>query len=63
MRLYYDVSDGRRGTLANEVAEIAMARRTPWFTEIENDIGIPNAQRLRQADIKLRNYIIRDIRQ
>ena len=30
-KLYYEVSDGQRGTLASEIAQIAEARQTPWF--------------------------------
>jgi len=62
LRLYYDVCDGHRGTLANKVAEVALARRTPWFVELENDLGITNVQLLQRADMKLRNYVIGDLR-
>ena len=34
IRLYAEVNDGDRGTLASEIAKIAMERNTPWFTEI-----------------------------
>lgn len=35
IRLYAEVVNGERGTLANEVATVAQARRTPWFNELE----------------------------
>ena len=39
-----------------------MARRTPWFVEIEHDLGISNIYKLQQNDLKQRNYVISDIR-
>ena len=39
-----------------------MAKRTPWFVEIEHDLGISNIEKLQENDLKQRNYVISDIR-
>ena len=37
-----------------------MARRTPWFVEIEHDLGSSNINKLQKNDLKQRNYVISD---
>lgn len=39
IRLYAEVKDGKRGTLANKVAQVANQQRTPWFQNIEEALG------------------------
>ena len=39
IRLYAEVNDGKRGTLANKVAQVANQQRTPWFQNIEEALG------------------------
>ena len=39
IRLYAEVIDGRRGTLANEIATVARTEKTPWFAELDSQLG------------------------
>ena len=62
IRLYAEVIDGHRGTLANEIATIAMTERTPWFTELESRLGERRIKLLLQRTPKSRNTVISEIR-
>ena len=55
--------DGRRGTLANEIAQLAKQNGTPWFNEVEEALGDHYTQLLssRPTPKKL-NYIVSVIR-
>ena len=59
VRLYAEVNDGNRGTLANEVAKES---RTPWFNELEEELGEHYTALLDKPTHKKRNYIISVIR-
>ena len=54
--------NGDRGTLANEVATVAQARLTPWFEEIEQELGPENLRILQTGSLKARNTVICNIR-
>ena len=62
VRLYAEVNDGSRGTLANEVAQVAKENGTPWFKEIEAELGEHYTTLLDKPTYKKRNYIISVIR-
>ena len=62
VRLYAEVREGSRGTLANEVAQVAQERGTPWFKEIEETLGEHYTALLSKPTFKKRNYIISVIR-
>ena len=62
VRLYAEVNDGSRGTLANDVAQVAKEKGTPWFKEIEEELGEHYTALLDKPTYKKRNYIISVIR-
>ena len=61
-RLYFEVCNGSRGTLASEIAEIARARRTPWFVELEEELGDSNIDKLLTSELRQRNMVISNMR-
>ena len=62
IRLYFEVMNGERGTLANKVATVSQAKVTPLFREIEYELGVQNVQLLQTGDLKSRNTVIGNIR-
>ena len=58
IRLYAEVNDGSRGTLANEVAQKAKESGTHWFSEIKEELGEHYTALLDKPTYKKRNYII-----
>ena len=59
-KLYREVSDGRRGTLASQVALITEARGTPWFKENERELGPDMIEALKQRFyfVLVKDYLI-----